>query len=211
MNQKQISRPSINEAYAQIEEKVPEFMNMTSDQLIDWCIVRYERLKTVHGLTHQALANEANMPKGTVDRILAGNYHDFKYSTIQPLIAAMLRQNDPIPDPVPAGKDSAVDDVQELLVGYRIALREKDEQIPQLLEHIVQMDGMHAKAIEDLRQDSQRKVDYLKGRILRKDRIIFFLSLALAAVLLLVLSILIYDKLNPDVGWFRDTAALLIR
>jgi len=204
LNQKDISRARLSEAYAQIEEKIPNFMSLTSDELIDWCIVRYERLKATHGLTHQALAEAANMPKGTVDRLLAGNYRDFKYSTIQPLISAMLRQDEPVIEIEPEDAEQ-VEEAQELLIGYQMTLREKNSQIPQLLEHIVRMEDTHAKTISDFREDSQRKVDYLKLQIARKDRIINILSLSLAALVLIVFAILIYDKLNPDVGWFRDT------
>jgi len=208
MNQTPVSKSRISEAYAQIEEKVPEFMSMSSDQLIEWCLIRYERLKITQGLTHQALADAANMPKGTVDRILAGNYRDFKYSTIQPLIAAMLRQHDPVPEIVP--EEESVEEAQELLVGYQMTLREKNEQIPQLLDHIVRMEDAHANMISDIRADSQRKVDYLKQQITRKDRIINILSISLAALVAFIIIILIYDKLNPDVGWFR-AAALMLR
>ncbi len=208
MNQSPVSKTRISEAYAQIEEKVPDFMSLTSDQLIEWCIVRYDRLKISRGLTHQALADAANMPKGTVDRLLAGNYRDFKYSTIQPLISAMLRQDEPVPDIVP--QEDAVEEAQELLVGYQMTLREKNEQIPQLLDHIVRMENTHSKTISELREDSQRKVDYLKQQITRKDKIITVLALSLAIVVLLVITILIYDKQHPSVGWFRDATALMV-
>jgi len=206
LSQNTLTQARVAEAYASIEERAPDLMSLTSDELIDWCIMRYERLKATRGLTHQALADMANMPKGTVDRLLAGNYRDFKYSTIQPLIAAMLGQDEPAPE-IDAGDAEQVEEAQELLMGYQMTLKEKNSQIPQLLDHIERLEAANEKRISDIREDSQRKVDYLKQQIIRKDKIITALAVTLGVIVALVIGILIYDRLNPNVGWFRDVAS----
>ena len=121
----------IAELYAQLEQHVPDFMTLGTEELVDWLKDRYEWLSATQGATHQSLADAANMPKGTVDRILAGKYRDFRWSTIQPLIAVMLRQDAPA-EKIEPGNVEQVEDAQ------------------QLLDHIVQVEASRDKGIGNI-------------------------------------------------------------
>ena len=50
---------------------------------------------------------------------------------------------------------------------------------------------------------------YLKKTIRRKNRIIMILSISLVIVVVGVIGILIYDKLNSNMGWFQAAAAIV--
>lgn len=64
----------------------PEFMEMTSQELMAWCKER----KSFIGWSNARLAEEANMAKGTVDGLLAGKHPDFKFESVRPLVKALV-------------------------------------------------------------------------------------------------------------------------
>lgn len=51
---------------------------------------------------------------------------------------------------------------------------------------------------------------YLKKTIRRKNRIIMILSISLVIVVVGVIGILIYDKLNSNMGWFQAAAIMRV-
>lgn len=140
----------------------PNFMAMDSHDLVAWCRER----KTELGLSNAKLAELSNMPKGTVDRILAGSHEDFKYSTVRPMLKVLVGcdwGDHPCAHP---NDDSA----PETLLGLKEAIAEKNAEI------------------------------------LRQRKIIKALAIALGVLVTVVICILIYDRMNPNVGWFRDLA-----
>jgi len=196
-----IKKTNIPEVYVEVEASVPKFMSLSSDELLQWCINRYNRLKITEGMTHQILADLANMPKGTVDRILSGNYKGYRYDTIQPLVAVLLGQDDPVPE-IDPGDETQVQDLQETLEGYQLVLQEKNEHIPQMLDRI--------KALEEAENDAQKKVDYLKSRIekadeaiTKRDKMIVTLLAACGVLALFIMVVFSIDILVGSVGWFR--------
>ena len=68
------------------ESCVPNLMLLPFDNLIQWCNKRLNYL----GWTHQKLSDESRVPIGTINRILAGDYHDCKYSTIKNILLALI-------------------------------------------------------------------------------------------------------------------------
>ena len=50
------------------------------------------------------------------------------------------------------------------------------------------------------------EIEYLTADHKRKNKIILFLSVAIAVVVLAAICALIYDKTRPDVGWIRSAA-----
>ena len=76
-------------------------------------------------------------------------------------------------------------------------------------EEVKQVCEGHTKHSDLVEMLSDQAV-YLKKAIRRKDRIIMILSISLVIVVVGVIGILIYDKLNSNVGWFQAAAIMRV-
>lgn len=64
--------------------------SLSPEDLRDWCLRRKNALL----LTNQNIADIANISKRTVDRFFAADVHDFRFSSVQPIIYALLQDFD---------------------------------------------------------------------------------------------------------------------
>lgn len=65
-------------------------VNLKPDELIDWINTRKKKLS----LSNAKLSMLTNVPEGTLDRILTGKNPEFRYSTIQPVVALLIDEAD---------------------------------------------------------------------------------------------------------------------
>lgn len=65
---------------------VPFFAAMTISELLEWCRLRKQYLRW----SNAYLAEKSNVPKGTIDSKLSGKNGDITYSTLQPILCALL-------------------------------------------------------------------------------------------------------------------------
>ena len=106
---------------------VPNIMTLNSGDLIEWMRNRKKSL----GLTNAKLSELSNVPEGTIDRILSQHYTEFRYSSIQPLMAVLIGLQDKIPDPNP--NDSEQNSYYyDTIEGYKLALENKNHEIEEL-------------------------------------------------------------------------------
>ena len=85
-------------------------------ELIKWCKNR----KATLGLSNAKLAEMSGVPIGTIDRIMSGNYTEFKYSSIQPLVAILLGFGQETPEPDEENEQEQF--YYETIEGYKIIL-----------------------------------------------------------------------------------------
>ena len=71
------------------------FITLNPSDIVKWCRDRKKSL----GISNQKLASLSGVPIGTIDRIMSGNYTEFKYSSIQPIVSTLLGQNETTPEP----------------------------------------------------------------------------------------------------------------
>lgn len=64
--------------------------SLSPEDLRDWCLRRKNALL----LTNQNIADIANISKRTVDRFFAADVHDFRFSSVQPIMFALLQDFD---------------------------------------------------------------------------------------------------------------------
>ena len=62
--------------------------------------------------------------------------------------------------------------------------------------------GTVSEILENVRVEKDKAIR-------RKEKIIAILGFLLAAMLITVIAVLVYDKANPEVGWFREIGAML--
>lgn len=171
----------------------PHFVSMPAADLLIWCKARKAHL----GLTNQKLADMANMSKGTIDSLFGSSHADFKYETIRPLLQALIGGNwkdDSCPDPN-AGERAA----------YEEKIRQLEKEIQWRDERIQQMrtvnEGLHAHMTDS---DAQHR-DYqqtMQAELKRKNRIIALLATLFGVCLAVIITALIIDRLNSNIGFF---------
>ena len=182
----------------------PNFIAMTPDQIVEWIRIRKEWL----GWTNSMLAERADTPKGTIDRILAGGHTDFKVSTIAPIIKVLVGGSFgkfPCPDP-----DTAPKDIKSLLE----ALAAKDKEIERLKCAASALEEQHAKELAHAEERHEREekylmslVDDLRGQVADYKHLLRKV-VALAAILALIIIIaLIIDRSDPSVGFIWKSIA----
>lgn len=164
----------------------PKFTDMSATELLAWCRAR----KTHLGFSNAKLAELSEMPKGTIDRLLAGEHIDFRYETIRPLIKA-LTGGAWSGNPCPASQDN---DNSALL-----------EQIEKLKADNARLQGQADRVErhydEELRfVREQLEYEHSTGRNMRTALIV--VSVLLGVALLAIIVALIADKLNGDMGFF---------
>lgn len=101
--------------------KIENIMGMVPSELIKWC---KERKKSL-GYSNQKLADLSGVPVGTIDRILSGSYQEFRYSSIQPIVAVLLGTTESTPDPEMTEGQYYYDTIE----GYRMVVSEKNREI----------------------------------------------------------------------------------
>ena len=120
-------------------ENETKIMAMSTEELIMWCRQR----KKLLGYSNQKLSEIADVPQGTVDRIMAGKYTEFKYSSIRPIIVALIGFEEETPEPKP-GDSKQAHFYYDTIEGYKLIVDSKNMEIMELrkaneaLEHKLQ-------------------------------------------------------------------------
>lgn len=162
-------------------------MTLPLKDLLAWC----KEAKKKAGVTNVKLSELTDIPIGTIERIMAGKIEDAKFSTIQPLVVVLISL-------LPEGYTCLTDPSKDA------AEREKLER------HIAGLRADHAAELAALHEDTQRRVNYLKGEIAARDATIeksekrsTRLLRALIALGAFDILILTYDFLHPTIGFLQ--------
>ena len=114
--------------------KLPYILSLQPHELIGWC---NKRKKEMH-LSNAKLAELTNVPEGTIDRIFTGKNPEFRYSTIQPIVAYLIEINEETPEP------SDPNNINELkyydtIEGYKLIVANKNHVINELKESYLRL------------------------------------------------------------------------
>lgn len=123
---------------------LPKIENLNSREMIEWVRQRKQML----GLSNARLAELSGVPIGTVDRLLAGKYTEFRYSTIQPIIVVLLGHAEATPIPDENDEDQG-QYYYNTIEGYKLVLDNKNQEINQLRDNLDRMQ----KEIEFLKEE----------------------------------------------------------
>lgn len=170
------------------------------DELIDWC----QYIMTKYKITHEHLASMSNTPKGTIDRIIAKQSADCRYSTIHAIVCALLEYLG-IPticlDEVAAEVAEKADDIRQQNAELQRALAdsEKERQTLQArIEDLVENRDLMKRQI--IKKDTQ--IDALDSTVRDQRRVIKTLAVLLGISVVTIIMALLVDKLNPNMGFF---------
>ena len=107
--------------------QIPEIMSLNPAELIAWCKQR----KNSQGISNMKLSEMSGVPVGTIDRILAGKYTEFRYSSIQPIVAVLVGYGEATP--VPDEKDEQqAQYYYDTIEGYKMIVDNKNHEIEEL-------------------------------------------------------------------------------
>ena len=130
------------------EDYLPKVLSLNPGELINWCRNRKQFL----GLSNQRLAEQSGVPVGTIDRIMAGKYTEFRYSSIQPIVSVLVGINEDTPKPETADSQQ-VQDYYDTIEGYKLIVENKNHEITELKNTYEQL----VKEIEYLKLENERK------------------------------------------------------
>lgn len=143
------------------------------------------RWKDAKGLTNEQLAVICKVPRGTVDRFLAGTESDFKYTTVSMINNGIVRYGQPMHEaigdhPCPASSS----EIMKKTAAAEQKTKELENEARQLQKKLSETKGRHIEDRERERQDTEKRVKFLKNLASMRLWVILALS-----ILLLLLAI----------------------
>ena len=133
-------------------ENVQNIITLNPSEIVKWCREQKETL----GYSNARLAEESGVPIGTIDRIMAGKYTEYKYSSIQPIVACLLGYGEETPEPKTDSKQAKY--YYDTINGYRLVLESKNKEIEQLKKAY---DTLYI-AKEFLKKENEKKEEHLR-------------------------------------------------
>lgn len=130
-----------------------DVFTLNPSEIVKWCKERKEAL----GYSNKKLSELTNVPIGTIDRILAGKYTEFKYSSIQPILSCLIGYEEKTPRPKENDKDQAKY-YYDTIEGYKLVVENKNKQIERLEKEL--QNAINAK--EFLKKENEKKEEHMK-------------------------------------------------
>ena len=200
----------------------PNVLAMEYPRWVDWANARAKQL----GLTRADIAEQSGVPVGTVNNAMSGRNADVRTSTLRditkvliggcwgqyPCHFASLLINDELTE-----DDGQTDALAQELHDAREELETANAELNQLRQKVAAFEDLKKSDISEAKDEAQRKVDFLTQQIAFKDtqivnkdkiitgkeRTIGLLAVILGVLVVAVLAVLLYDALNPNIGFFR--------
>lgn len=147
-------------------EGLEQIMALSSQELIKWC---RERKKTL-GLSNHKLAERSNVPIGTIDRIMSGNYSEYKYSSIQPILSVLIEFNKDTPEPEPES-ESQPQYYYETIEGYKLIVENKNQIIKQAKTEL-QQKNLEIAYLKEENKHKQEALDRLQEHLCWMEKLI---------------------------------------
>lgn len=181
-----------------------KLMLLPLDEIIDWCLFVMRKYK----LTHEQIARLSNIPKGTIDRVMAKQTADCRYSTIHAIVCALFEYMGIASiclDEVVAEDVQQADELkrQNADLQHALADAEKERQalqtrIADLVESNTLMRSQIAKKDE--------QIDLLNNTASSWRSVVIKLAGLLGFAVLVIILAIVADKLNPDIGFIWRAA-----
>jgi len=169
----------------------PNFFAMSTPELLAWCKARKAYLRA----SNAQLAEKSGMPKGTIDRLFAGEHVDFRYETIRPLLKA-LTGGAWAGNPCAAIQEDEA--LQKKVQELEAELARRDESIRHYKENYDDM----TKLVANTNKRHEEQLKFLRGEIKRKNKAVTTLTVLAVLALLYIIVTLIIDLADPSRGYY---------
>lgn len=160
-------------------------MTLPLKELLAWCKETKKRV----GITNTKISETTGIPIGTLERIMAGKVEDAKFSTIQPIVAALLEFTPGVTCP----DDDALSAAH---LRQRLTELTRVESEKEKLElHLAHLRENHAKELETVHADTKQRTTYLKEQLKKEEarsmrRLYAFIALGAFDILILAIAFL---------------------
>lgn len=134
------------------ESCVPNLMLLPFADLMQWCTKRQKHLEW----TNQMLADNSNVPVGTINRIKAGEYGDCKYSTIQHIVIALIGGT--------TGEFACTDYIENL-EQQAAKLSAVEAENAMLKDRLNKIDEQHRNDIRIIKEEYREQVCFLREEL----------------------------------------------
>ena len=184
----------------------PNFLAMDMARLSEWCRLRKEYLHTVDTKwTNAYIADRAAMSKTSVDRFLSGNVDDIKMSTVARIVRILVNGSW---GQYPCANEGVMASEAELLKKLEEATAEIKHLQETHAEDRQKIDFLkdQVKFKEDQMQKKDRQLDERRDYMRRKDKTIIFFAVMFFICLAVIITALIIDRLNRNIGFFWTAA-----
>lgn len=159
-----------------------------------------------NGLTYEAVANISNIPEPTIKNLCTGKTKNPGIETIIPIMTAVGgsfdemingKNNDEV-------KETSIIALKDVYKYQLAALKETNE------EHIHNIRSHYEQHHEDLKENYERRLsdkrellESYKEHIKTLEKEVKFSKVALCICLVVFITVLIAELMNPNLGWFR--------
>ena len=206
----------------------PNFLAMSADRRSEWMRLRKEYLHSIDPdkWTNSYIADEAGVSKVTVSRVMSGDMKDIRISTIEAILKVLVNgswgQYPCAMENAPAAEVVYVDSPDLLK-----RAEEAEAECARLQEALAKETAEKKMELTAAHEVDEKRVEYLKEQIRfkedqmrqkdkllnerykflkRKDTIILILSILVFMGWATIITALIIDRLNYDVGFFWRAA-----
>lgn len=164
-------------------------------------------LKSKTGLTYEAIAEKSGRSESTVKNLCLGKAEDPRIDTVAPVVYALGGSMDEMLNP-----KKSKDELKETSV---IALKDSYEFQANILKetseaHIANIRAHYEQHRQDYMANVEKrladKFELIKSKdehIKTLNKACFLLGLSLGTCLLILITLLIAEVMNPNLGWFR--------
>ena len=177
----------------------PNFLAMTTERWCEWVRLRKEYLDW----TNAQIAEQAEVSKVSVDRIMSGNIKDIRTTTMQAVTKALVNGSwGQYPCALAAIETTTETDNSVLInecENLRKALANEQDSSKRKVDFLKEQVSFIEKQLEAKDEQLHERYNFIK----RKDRIITILSVILGVLVTAVIGVLIFDLMNGHFGYFR--------
>lgn len=135
----------------------PNFLAMTVERWCEWCHLRRDHLKW----KNQTIADKAGVSKISIDRIMAGDVKDLRISTMQAVTKALVNGSwGQSPCVLVTETENKIDVDNPVIVA----------QCQQIQNTLDSLSAEYKNEIVAVREEAQKKIDFLREQIAVKDK-----------------------------------------
>lgn len=160
----------------------PNFLAMSTAELVEWCNTRRKQA----GLTYDRIADETGLSKGTVSGFFGGGHADYRLETIRPILKLLVGGE--------WGDSPCADPTDNERASYEAKIEHLNGEISWRNDKIQHFTDNAAFLKEQLANE--------RGTVKTLKKALISVSVALGISLLVIITALIVDRLNGDIGFF---------
>ncbi len=187
-----------------------------SESFVQLCKVRKDEL----GITNATIADKTGIPESTITKLFNGSSKSPTLETVLPIANLLnISLNDmAVIDESPKGSTppvvQSVSAVSPLIDQFTKQLTEAyDKQIKIKRENferqLKQNNEHYERQIKIITENHERYIQGYERSLKRKNKWITILASALGVIVAALIIVLIYDSVNPDMGWIRHTMEVM--